>query len=304
MTIHGIAHQGTYRNVTSSAGASSAPSSTVPQTVGDSVQLSGPSGQPSTSVTATAAATPQVALPGAESIVMSRDFKKMMEYFRGMQDGLPGVPGSGFPARLALAMGGEVEFPGAPVDSMLERSFADSHPDASLAPAFHQVAVAGIPTSCEALVDLAENMIKAVPMDYNQPMEKAYAAIRLQVGLAKCLGETRIVPKNDDGSDGFLVAVLGNLKRNAQSQALAQVTVNEVMREFGRLRDVARKFDQAGSSQPGNATDAAAGAEPGSTPVISGGLAAAAGYTPPSAIQVNHEEHYVNIGGVKVAIRH
>lgn len=302
MTIQGIAGQGAYWNIASTAGSMTASSTqtAAPRAAGDSVQIS------ASATGAPVAPKTPAAMPVPDAIVFATDFNKMMDYFRPMQDGLFGVPGSGFPARLALAMGGEVEFPGAPVDSMLERSFADSHPGLELAPAFREAAMAGIPPSCEALVDLAEKMIKSVPMDWDKPMEKAYAAIRLQVGLAKCLGETKIVPNRDDGTEGFLMSKLANLKRNAQSQALAQVTVNEVMSQFGRLREVARKFDgmAAPTPQPGPNADGTANDEGNIAPGATGGLAAAAGYVPPSAIQVNHEEHYVNIGGVKVAIRH
>ena len=214
-----------------------------------------------------------------------------MEYFRSFQDGLPGVPGSGFPARLALAMGGEVDFPGAPLDSMLERSFADSHPGAHLVPGFREAAAAGIPESYTALVDTAEKMVKALPMDPVFPMEKAYAAIRLQVGLAKCLGQARpVTGMMDDGGDGFLLARLSNLKRNAQLESVARISVKEVESQFGRLREVARRFDEEG----------------GFTKAGPSGKATAPGseYEAPSLIEVNHEEHFVNIGGVKIAIRH
>lgn len=225
---------------------------------------------------------PQTEGPLWSAFPAKGDFSAIMGYFRASAEGLPGFPAAGYAARLALAVGGEVDFPQAPYDSMLERSFADSRPDEYLRPALETAAHAPLPVSFESLVDLAEKMVDALPMDWNRPMEKAYAAIRLQVGLAKCLGETKVVSAaRDDGSDGFLIARLSNLKRDAQSVTLATVTVGAVRDEFQRIREVARTFDRKGGIDAANGRDQA----------------------PTSAIQVNHEEGYVNIGGVRVGIR-
>lgn len=214
-------------------------------------------------------------------------FDDIMAYFRAHADGLPGAPQEGYAARLALALGGEcvreLDALRPPDSSMLRRSLVDSRPDRQLAPAFETAALATAPTSFTSLVDLAEKMIDALPMDRQRPMEKAYAAIRLQLGLIGCLGQTRKASWTgvNEGENDFLFAPLENLRRDAQSETVAQVAVLAVRQDFTHIREVAQKFDRE------IGLDIDRGHDEVSQP----------------AIVRDEAEGFVSIGGVKVAIR-
>jgi hypothetical protein len=198
-------------------------------------------------------------------------------------DTLRDDPDVGKGARLGLSVMGETDFPhNLPYDSLLERCQKDSRPSTVLYPALMEGLKNCRKATNQELVDSAEKMFDAIPLsrDDERPMEKAYAGMRVLVTLAGCMGEVEVA-EYKPGMPDFFNTPLRNLKSDAQSFLVAQVSCNTVKESFGQMRNFSRQTRECKDL-----------------------LKAVSEEGPPKTltIDIDDDENIVNIGGVRVKI--
>jgi hypothetical protein len=175
---------------------------------------------------------------GVQSRSWKEETESLFQHFRSLEED----PHAGRTAKIVIGMLGAAPFLGGPRDSLVDRSYRNMRPSEDLLPALRIASNHHVTASTVEAVDLAQEMFDAIPMNWDRPMDKAYAGIRMGLALAGLFGKVRCA----ETSEEFFMSPLANLKDDGQPPALAQVTIQQVRKDFDKLREMAREFDERG----------------------------------------------------------
>lgn len=194
-----------------------------------------------------AAAAPAPAPAGAMAPAPTREQLWAPSPARSLEDGkekLREVGGDRGALGLAAAGVDRLFTDSLPYDSLLERSYRNFRPTESLVPALDVALRSPEPKNPAEMLEVANQMFDALPVDPYDPMQKGFAGLRLLMAVVKKMGDVRVV-----GLDQMSTP-LRNLRDDARSENLGRIMADTVRESFGELRTMLKDNPNPVTLQP------------------------------------------------------